>query len=369
MSSAYPELNLEELINKTVEIGAQGIEALVFRNDGAREDHTATHIDYVNFGVEQAKRTIEQFNQAGLKFSIGAYENIIGGDGEHKLKNQNHLLALIRMAALMGGDSNNIMVGTFVGYNHGIGSTDHGFQKNLNEYQRVFAPIIKYAEDLGVTVIYENCPMEGWMPASYPTTYNNLSGTLAARKLMYALIPSLAHGETYDPSHDIWQHIDPVEVIKASDIHRIKRIHIKTSKLLSTSAKTHWGATYPMQAVDPALAEKAGIPYCTNSWDRHHYEAMLPGFGGTDSMDWNAFMSVLKERGYKGPFPIENEANNSKGTGNQAATTQGFKAVSQFLAPLIWPLGQNGYEYHSEENTPLKEALSKNLPLVTMKDL
>src|SRR5690606_8527305 len=101
----------------------------------------------------------------------------------------------IRIAHLLGGDANDVKVGTFVGYNHELGIEEGGFQKNLIEYQRIFAPIIAYAEDLGVTVLYENCPMEGWRGASYTTTYNNLPGVLAARKLMYALIPSKAHGE------------------------------------------------------------------------------------------------------------------------------------------------------------------------------
>ena len=94
------------------------------------------------------------------------------------------------MAHLCGGDANDVTVGTFVGYNQELGVQDDGFEKNLDEYARVFGPIIKYAADLGVTVIYENCPMEGWQSATSPTTYNNLPGTLAARKLMYTLIPS-----------------------------------------------------------------------------------------------------------------------------------------------------------------------------------
>jgi hypothetical protein len=56
------------------------------------------------------------------------------------------------MAYLLGGDENDVKVGTFVGYNHELGNQENGFEKNLEEYQRIFTPIIKYAEDLGVTV-------------------------------------------------------------------------------------------------------------------------------------------------------------------------------------------------------------------------
>ena len=53
-----------------------------------------------------------------------------------------------------------------------------------------------------------------------------------------------------------------------------------------------------------------------HSWDRHNYEAMMPGFGGSDSMDWRKFVNVLNERGFNGPYEMENEASLSKGTGN-----------------------------------------------------
>ena len=116
---------------------------------------------------KQATRIVETFQQNGLRFSIGAFENLIGGDEGERLNNQNHLLKLIRMAALMGGNENGITVGTFVGYNHQWDAESGAFESNLNEYKRVFAPVIRYAEDLDVTVVYENCPMEGWRAAGY----------------------------------------------------------------------------------------------------------------------------------------------------------------------------------------------------------
>jgi sugar phosphate isomerase/epimerase len=114
----------------------------------------------------KAREIIELFNQADLKLSLGAFENMIGGDPEQRVKNQNHLLKLIRIAHLLGGDANNVKVGTFVGIitNWAIKLMDF---KNLEEYKRVFAPIVNYAESLGVTILYENCPMEGWRSSRY----------------------------------------------------------------------------------------------------------------------------------------------------------------------------------------------------------
>ncbi len=361
MSSAFPGLSLSDVIERAKEIGAQGIEVCVFRQGGTRSDHIATHMEYENFGPEQAKEILASFNKAGLGLSIGAYENLIGGDPDARKANQNHLLHLIRMARLMGGDKNNVKVGTFVGYNHELGNQDGGFQKNLEEYAKVFGPIIKYAEDMGVTVIYENCPMEGWRPATYTTTYNNLPGTLAARKLMYALIDSPAHGETYDPSHDAWQGTDPVAVIQRTDMSRLHRVHVKGTRNLNSEGRVYWGGMYPMQQVDDELAKKAGVPNCPHEWDRHNYAAKLPGFGGTDSIDWTAFAEILNEKGYTGPFVIENEAFDSKGTGDLGAIVQGFQAAVICLAPMLWPLvAGKGYQYDTSGTSALDDSLVPN---------
>jgi sugar phosphate isomerase/epimerase len=366
MTSAFDQLTLDEIILKANEINVQGLDLCVFRKDGTRDDFVATHLDYENFSLEKAHRLIDQFNAAQLRLSIGAFDNIIGGNVEERIKNQNHLLQLIRMAHLLGGDENDVKVGTFVGYDHELGNQEGGFEKNLEAYQKIFTPIIKYAADLGVSILYENCPMEGWRSSGYTSTFNNLSGVLAARKIMYELIPEKNHGEIYDPSHDVWQHTDPVSVMQHTDMSRLKRIHVKSTRNI---ADPFWGNMYPMQQVKKEWAEKTGIPYSTNEWDRHHYEATLPGFGLGDSMDWRAFVNVLKEKGFTGPFEIENEAKLSKQTGNMGAIVQGCKAAVQNLAPLLYPLSSEGYQYPKEAFSTLKKITNHDIPKITMKEL
>lgn len=366
MTSAFDQLNLDQTIEKALEIGVQGLDLCVFRKDGTRDDFVATHLDYEHFGPDQAKALIAQFNTAKLRLSLGAFENLIGGDPIHRVKNQNHLLRLIRMAHLLGGDENDVKVGTFVGYNHELGNEEGGFEKNLLEYQRIFGPIIRYAADLGVTVLYENCPMEGWRSSGFTGTFNNLTGVLAARKLMYELVPEKNHGEIYDPSHDVWQHTDPLEVIRHTDMSRLKRIHVKSTR---NNPDPFWGNMYPMQQIRKEWADKLGIPSSTNSWDRHHYEATLPGFGLGDSMDWRAFVNILKEKGFTGPFEIENEAVLSKQTGKMGAIVQGCKAAVQNLAPLLWELGDEGWQYPMDEYKPLKEVQVSSSKEVTIDQL
>ena len=370
MTSAFPgDKTFDDVVNRAIEVGAQGLEVCVFRSDSDRTDHVATHLDYKNFDLDAAKRVIAKCNETGIRISVGSYDNLIGGAEDNQEKNQNHILNLIRIAAMLGGDANDVVCGTFVGYDHTLGRTDGGFEKNLMKYKKVFTPIIKYAESLGVTVCYENCPMEGWQPVTAPDCYNNLPGCLAARKMMYTLIDSKAHAETYDPSHDIWQHIDPTEVINAMDFKRLRRVHIKGTRNFPSEAQAvHWGRLFPQQSVNKELAKKAGVPLPANEWDRMSYEPRLPGFGGSDSLDWAKFLENLMAKGFKYPFVIENEGCNSSHTGNMGATLQGFKATILNTAPVVWPLTANGYAFDKSALKPMIET-KKNLKVVTMKDL
>ena len=371
MTSAFPGETFEDVLKRAKSVGAQGLELCVFRRGSDRKDHTATHLDYETFDLEAAKRVVARCNEEGLRVSVGAYDNLIGGKPENQVLNQDHVLKLIRIAALLGGDANDVVCGTFVGYDVALGNEDRGFEKNLLKFKKVFTPILKYAKDLGVTVCVENCPMEGWQPVTSTDCYCNLPGCLAARKLMYAILDdSSALKETYDPSHDVWQHIDPVDVINAMDFSKLRRIHIKGTRNLATEAAAiHWGRLYPEQTVDPTLAKKAGVPIPANEWARLNYEPRLPGFGGSDSMDWSRFLENLMAKGYKFPFVIENEGCNSSHTGNMGATLQGFKATILNTAPVIWPLGKDGYAFDSSALKPMTMTRTTDLPVVSMKDL
>ena len=378
MTSAFAsDPDFESVVKRAKAVGAQGLELCVFRRDTDRADHIATHLDYDNFTADRAKRVLEICNSEKLRISVGAYDNLIGAKTEAlQLANQNHILKLVRMAAMLGGDANDVVCGTFVGYDHVLGRTDGGFEKNLLKFKKVFQPILNYAKDLGVTLCVENCPMEGWLPVTAPDAYNNLPGCLAARKLMYAILDDDSKlQETYDPSHDIWQHIDPSDVINAMDFRKLRRIHIKGTRNFPNDAEAvNWGRLFPRQRVNDALAAKAGLPALPpdsqgGNWDRMNYEPRLPGFGGSDSCDWTKFLETLMAKGYKYPFVIENEGCNSSHTGNMGATMQGFRATILNTAPVVWPLGENGYAFDASALKPMTSARAKDIPVVTMKDL
>lgn len=368
MTSAFPGMGFDEVLARAAQAGAQGLELCVFRRGSDRKDHTATHLDYETFDLDAARRTIDLCNEKGMRISVGAYDNLIGGRPELQKINQDHILRLVRIAALLGGDANDVVCGTFVGYDVELGNEDRGFEKNLMKFKKVFQPILNYAKSLGVTLCVENCPMEGWRPVTSTDCYCNLPGCLAARKLMYAVLDDdSALQETYDPSHDVWQHIDPTDVVNAMDFSKLRRVHIKgTRNFPSGAAAVHWGRLYPQQTVDAALARKAGVPLPENEWSRLSYEPRLPGFGGSDSMDWSRFLENLMAKGYRHPFVVENEGCNSSHTGNMGATMQGFRATILNTAPVVWPLGPDGYAYDRSGYRPMRHVVSADLPVVTM---
>lgn len=371
MTSAFAkDPDFESVVKRAKAVGAQGLELCVFRRDTDRQDHIATHLDYDHFTPERARQVIDLCNRENIRISVGAYDNLIGGRPELQVVNQNHILKLIRIAAMLGGDANDVVCGTFVGYDHVLGRQDGGFEKNLEKFKKVFQPILNYAKSLGVTVCVENCPMEGWQPVTAPDAYNNLPGCLAARKLMYAILDDdSALQETYDPSHDVWQHIDPTDVINAMDFRKLRRVHIKGTRNFPTSSDAiHWGRLYPEQVVDKALAQKAGVPIAANEWARMNYEPRLPGFGGSDSCDWTKFLQTLMKKGFKYPFVIENEGCNSSHTGNMGATMQGFRATILNTAPVVWKLGKDGFAFDASALKPMVEP-AKDLPVVTMDQL
>ena len=85
-------------------------------------------------------------------------------------------------------------------------------------------------------------------------------------------------------------------------------------------------------------------------------------------MDWRAFVDRLIGKGFKGPFEIENEAKNSKDTGNMAATIQGYEAAVKFLAPMLWELhASTGYTYL--HGSPLVPPRVSDIPVTTIDQL
>ena len=51
------------------------------------------------------------------------------------------------------------------------------------------------------------------------------------------------------------------------------------------------------------------------------------------------------------------------------ATMQGFRATVLNTAPVVWPLGPDGYANDASAQRPMEMTLAKDIPVKTMSDI
>lgn len=146
--------------------------------------------------------------------------------------------------------------------------------ENLPLFEQVFTPLVAKAEKYNLRLAFENCPQRIWWP-----TGGNLASTTENLRLLFALIPSPSLGLNFDPSHYVWQGMDYLKAVREFGA-RIYSVHAKDTEL------------------HPDVLAEVGI-YGSDWW---HYR--LPGWG---KVDWGAFLTALREVGYRGPVNIEHE--------------------------------------------------------------
>jgi sugar phosphate isomerase/epimerase len=130
-----------------------------------------------------------------------------------------------------------------------------------------------------VRIGIENCPMfftqDEWPGGK------NIAVSPRNWREMFRRIPSRALGLNYDPSHLVWQQMDPVAPLwEFAD--RICHVHAKDVR------------------VDRHRLDDVGILAAP----LEYHSPKLPGLG---DIDWGLFLSVLGDVGYAGPVCVEVE--------------------------------------------------------------
>ena len=166
------------------------------------------------------------------------------------------------------------LVTTFVGRDQA-----KSVEENLEIFKTVWPPIIQFAEQRGVKVAIENCPMlfgrDQWPGGQ------NLATTPRIWRELFKIIPSQNFGINYDPSHFVWQMMDytrPLYEFK----ERIFHVHFKDIKLYPEKLNEVGIMAYPLEFMSPKL----------------------PGLG---DVNWSKFVSALTDIGYDGYACIEVE--------------------------------------------------------------
>ena len=264
----------EEVIDTAAKLGFRCVEVACWPQGKAERRYAGvSHIDAERVLADDAYAAhIKDYAaEKGVEISsLAYYPNTLDPDLEKRNAAVEHLKALILASKKLGVN----MVTTFIGRDQ-----YKTVEENLEIVKEVWPPILKLAEENGVKVGIENCPML-FGPDQWPGG-QNLMTTPALWKEIFELLNSPALGINYDPSHFIWQKIDYIAPIyEFSD--KIFHVHCKDIHLYPERLSRVGTMAYPLDFMAPKL----------------------PGHG---DVDWGKYISALTDVGYDGYICIEVE--------------------------------------------------------------
>jgi len=297
-TAALPDSTLEQAAQWGAESGFQAIEIACWPFEKATRRYAGvTHINVAELDQAKAKEICKMLDDHGLTISsLGYYPNPLHPDAEHRETVIGHLKKVIEGAALLEVP----IVGTFIGKDK-----NKTVPQNLEDYAKIWPPIVKFARDHGVKIAIENCPMlfsyDEW-PGG-----NNLASTPAIWRKMWEIIPDDNFGLNLDPSHLILQMIDYERVIREF-----------SSKLFHVHAKD--------LHIDHEGLYNNGVLSQGMGWQ----VPRLPGLG---DMDWRKFFAALTAARYDYVVSIEHEDRVYEG--NEELVKRGFYLTRDILKPFI----------------------------------
>lgn len=279
VSAILPELTLEEVVQFADDIGYSCVELMCWPLSKAERRYAGvTHVDVTKFTKSDANRVLDITAEAEMDISgLGYYPNPLVPDRKEGKVYSDHIKKVIRAAELLGVNQMN----TFIGRDW-----TRSIDDNWSRFRQVWKPLIKFAENHGVRVGIENCPMfftdDEWPGGK------NLAISPTVWRRMFDEIPSDYFGLNYDPSHMVWQHMD-----------YLKPMRDFSDKLFHVHAKD--------VRIDRHRLDEVGI--LANPSEYH--TPKLPGLG---EVDWGRFVSVLGDVGYTGPVCVEVEDRTYEGS-------------------------------------------------------
>lgn len=265
-------MTFEEVVDFAAENGLECLEVACWPQGGAARRYAGvSHIDVANLTVEKAKEINALCKNKGVEISsLAYYPNTMDPDPEKRKTYIEHLYKLIDASAMLGVN----MVTTFVGRD-----PKKNVAENLELVKEIWPPIVKRAEEKGVRIAIENCPMlftdDEWPGGQ------NLMTTPANWRKIFAILDSPNFGINYDPSHFVWQQIDYIKPLYEFK-DKIFHVHYKDIKV------------YPEKLADVGIMATP-LTY------------MSPKVPGLGDVDWGKYVSALTDIGYDGYTCIEIE--------------------------------------------------------------
>lgn len=272
ISSILDGWRFEEVMETAKDMGFSCVEIACWPQGKAERRYAGvSHIDVTNQTEAYKEHILKVCEETGVAISaLAYYPNIMDGNAEKREAAISHLKKVIEFAGFIGVN----MVTTFIGRQQ-----DKTVEENLKLFGEIWPPIIHYAEERGIKVAVENCPML-FGPEQWPGG-QNLFTTPALWRKMFEIIPSPNFGINYDPSHFVWQMMDYIKPIYEFK-QRIFHVHYKDIKLYRDKLEDVGSLAYPLAYMAPKL----------------------PGLG---DVDWGRYVSALTDIGYDGFTCIEVE--------------------------------------------------------------
>lgn len=274
VSAILEEWTFEEMIDTAANLGFQCVEAACWpQGKGERRYAGVSHIDVARVLAEDsyAEYILNHCASKGVELSaLAYYPNVLDPSEEKRAACVAHLMNVIRASAKLGVN----MVTSFIGRDQ-----NKTTEENLELVAKVWPPILTLAEEQGVKVAIENCPMlfgfDQWPGGQ------NLFTTPSNWEKIFAVLPSPNLGINYDPSHFVWQMIDYIKPLYTFR-DKIFHVHFKDIKLYQDKLSEVGIMAYPLDFMAPKL----------------------PGLG---DVDWGKYVCALTDIGYDGYACIEVE--------------------------------------------------------------
>ena len=298
VSAILPEQSLEQVLHFAADEGFDCVEVMCWpRGRAERRYAGVTHIDVAALTRQEADRIGELMDRTEVCISgLGYYPNPLAPDRAEAEVYVEHLRRVILAAEMLDIG----LVNTFIGRDPAL-TVDENWPRMLE----VWRPLLRFAEDHGVSIAIENCPMyftrDEWPGgknlATSPAIWRRLFSDLAAPNL----------GLNYDPSHLVWQGMDYLAPLREF-ADRILHVHAKDARL------------------DRARLNEVGILAHPNEY----HTPKLPGLG---DIEWGKFYSLLSDTGYDGAVCVEVEDRAYEGTleRRQAALRQSGRYLLQYM--------------------------------------
>ncbi len=274
VSAILDQSSYEEMIDIASDLGFACVEAACWPQGKAERRYAGvSHIDAERvLDEEEYARHIQDYAaEKNVEISsLAFYPNTMDPDPVKRELAISHLKALIRASAKLGIG----MVTTFIGRDQ-----TKSIEENLELVKEIWLPILKLAEECGVRIGIENCPML-FGPDQWPGGQNLMTTPDNFRKV-FAILPSDSLGLNYDPSHFVWQMIDYIPPLYEFR-DKIFHVHFKDIRLYPDRLQQVGTMGYPLDYMSPKL----------------------PGYG---DVNWGKYVSALTDIGYDGYAVIEVE--------------------------------------------------------------